>query len=56
MGIYDSDAMQLLQVICPKCSFSGQLLGTVEDAVCPGCGNSSVHVCLADEDSLRKGI
>lgn len=56
MGIFDSDALQLLQVSCPKCHYSGQLLGTVDDAVCPGCGNGAVQVCLADEDSIRNGI
>jgi hypothetical protein len=56
MGIFDSEAAQLLLITCPQCGRSGQLLGTVEEAACPGCGYAAVHVCLADEDSIRQGI
>ena len=56
MGIFDESPQELLQVNCPKCRYSGQMVSAVADASCPACGNTAIHVCYADEDSLRNGI
>jgi ribosomal protein S27E len=56
MGIFDSDDTLFLHLNCPQCNYSGELFGTVEEVVCPECGFAAVHVCLADEDSIRDGI
>lgn len=56
MGIFDSDDTQFLHVTCPNCGYSGEMLASVEEAACPKCGHGAVHVCLADEDSIREGI
>ena len=56
MGIFESDETLFLRVTCPNCNYSGEMFASVEEAACPECGHTAVHVCLADEDSIRAGI